>query len=147
MDLNKLVLGSAGLGVAAIGAIYLVAPQMLLDVYGIHLQSASEANILRGAYGGLFSAFALLFCLGAVSQEYTRTAQIALLAFMGGSAVGRLVSIVVDGQPHMLLVAVFVVELVYACAAALLLKVGAAETYETSPAGRSSSIRTAGSKR
>jgi uncharacterized membrane protein len=49
MSLNKMVLGSAGLGVAVIGLIYLLAPHLLLDVYGVDIQSPSEANIFRSA--------------------------------------------------------------------------------------------------
>lgn len=130
MNLNRIVLGSAGMGVAAIGATYLVAPQALLDVYGVDIQSASEANLLRGVCGGLFLAFALVFWLGALKPHLARSAQVALLAFMGGAAVGRLVSMVVDGRPHFLLVAVFFVEVVYSGAAVFLLR---AETNRAQP--------------
>jgi hypothetical protein len=119
---NRLILGSAALGIAAIGAIYLFTPQTLLSIYGIDLRSASEANLYRSAYGGLFLAFALLFGLGAIGARHSRTALLALLTFMGGLAVGRLVSVVADGWPHPLLTAVLVVELAYAGAAGVVLK-------------------------
>jgi len=127
MKLNSIVLGSAGAGIAAIGATYLGAPGLLLDVYGISLQSASEANLFRGAYGGVFIAFALLFFGGALKESLARPALFSLLAFMGGFALGRLVSMAVDGMPHILLVAIFAVEVVYAVAALYLLR---------NPAGR-----------
>jgi hypothetical protein len=120
---NRLVLGSAALGIAAIGVIYLFTPQTLLSVYGIELQSASEANLYRSGYGGLFLAFSLVFASGAIAPRRARTAQLTMLAFMGGLAGGRLVSLVADGWPHPLLTAILVVELTYAGAAAALLTV------------------------
>ncbi|MEU0208570.1 DUF4345 domain-containing protein [Streptomyces canus] len=123
MRLKKLVLGSAGLGIAVIGLIYLLAPHLLLDVYGVDIQSPSEANLFRSGSGSLFVAVAILFCLGAFDTRYTRTSLITLFTFMSGLAVGRLVSIVADGWPHALLIAVLVVEASYAGAAAYVLRV------------------------
>jgi hypothetical protein len=54
MSLNKIVLGSAGLGLAVIGLIYLLVPRVLLAVYGFDIQSPSEANI-SGAVPGHYS--------------------------------------------------------------------------------------------
>ncbi|WP_217241738.1 DUF4345 domain-containing protein [Streptomyces sp. AC555_RSS877] len=122
MSPNKVVLGSAGLGIAVIGLIYLLAPHLLLDIYGVDIQSPSEANIFRSGSGSLFVAVAILFCLGASNTRYTRTALITLFTFMSGLAVGRVVSIVVDGWPHPLLIAVLVVEASYAGAAAYVLR-------------------------
>jgi hypothetical protein len=119
---SRLLLGSASLGVAAIGIIYLFTPQTFLSIYGIDLRSASETNLYRSGYGGLFLAFAILFALGALGTQHSRTAQLALLTFMGGLAVGRLVSVVADGWPHPLLTAVLAMELTYAGAAGVVLK-------------------------
>jgi uncharacterized membrane protein len=123
MRLKKIVLGSAGLGIAVIGLIYLLAPHLLLDVYGVDIQSPSEANLFRSGSGSLFIAMAILFCLGASNTRYTRTSLITLFTFMSGLAVGRLVSIVADGWPHALLTSVLVVEAFYAGAAAYALRV------------------------
>ena len=123
MRLNKTVLGSAGLGIAVIGLIYLLAPHLLLDIYGVDIQSPSEANIFRSGSGALFVALAILFCLGAVNPRYTRTSLVTLFTVMSGLAVGRLVSIVADGWPHALLIAVLVIEASYAGAAAYVLRV------------------------
>ncbi|MEU6228008.1 DUF4345 domain-containing protein [Streptomyces sp. NPDC047042] len=123
MNLKKLVLGSAGLGIAVIGLVYLLAPHLLLDVYGVDIQSPSEANIFRSGSGSLFVALAILFFLGAANTRYTRTSLVTLFTFMSGLAVGRLVSFVADGWPHAVLIAVFVVEAFYAGAAAYVLRV------------------------
>lgn len=131
MSLKKMVLGSAGLGIAVIGLIYLLAPHLLLDIYGVDIQSPSEANIFRSGSGSLFVAVAILFCLGASNPRYTRTSLITLFTFMSGLAVGRVVSIVMDGWPHPLLIAVLVVEASYAGAAAYVLR-----TEDSSPQPR-----------
>jgi hypothetical protein len=122
VSLNKVVLASAGLGVVAIGLIYLLVPHLLLDVYRVEIQSASEANIFRSGSGGLFVALAILFCLGALNSRYTRTSLIVLFTVMSGLAIGRVVSIAADGWPHPVLVAVLVAETSYAGTAAYLLR-------------------------
>ncbi|MFF4059861.1 DUF4345 domain-containing protein [Streptomyces sp. NPDC001668] len=122
MSLKKVVLGSAGLGIAVIGLVYLFVPHLLLDVYGVDIQSPSEANLFRSGSGSLFVAMAILFCLGAVNTRYTRTSLVTLFTFMSGLAVGRLVSIVADGWPHALLTAVLVIEASYAGVAAYVLR-------------------------
>ena len=118
--MKSLVLRSAAVAVGVIGLGYLTMPGRVLAFYGVALQSTTEANIIRSAYGGLFVASALLFEIGARRADRSQTALIALAVFMGGFALGRIVSLVVDGVPHPLLVAILVVELGYACAAAFL---------------------------
>ena len=117
MSLKKMVLGSAGLGIAGPALMNRwTAPR------GVDIQSPSEANIFRSGSGSLFVAVAILFCLGASNPRYTRTSLITLFTFMSGLAVGRVVSIVMDGWPHPLLIAVLVVEASYAGAAAYVLR-------------------------
>lgn len=128
MNVNGLVLGSAGAGIAALGASYLVDPNLVLNVYGFSIQSASEANLFRAACGGMFVGFALLFCAGALKAQLARTAQFALLAFMGGLAIGRLVSMATDGVPHVVLVVALAVEVTYSGAAFYLLQNGSVRT-------------------
>ena len=81
LNLKKLVLGSAGLGIAVIGLIYLLAPHLLLDVYGVDIHSPSEANLFRSGSGSLFVALAILFFLGAANTRYTRTSLVTLFTF------------------------------------------------------------------
>ncbi len=115
--MKSLVLRSAAVALGVIGLGYLTMPARVLAFYGVALKSITEANIIRSAYGGVFVAFALLFEIGARRPDRSRTALIALAVFMGGFALGRIVSLAVDGVPHPLLVAILVVELGYACAA------------------------------
>jgi hypothetical protein len=99
----------------------LVAPNAVLGLYGMGIQSVSEANIVRSACGGIFLAFSVLFGLGALKDSYKKEGLIALLTFMGGLALGRAVSFIADGTPHLLLVGVFVVEIAYVSASGYLL--------------------------
>ncbi len=119
--MRTVVLRSAAVGVGAIGLGYLGLPGVVLGIYGVALQSVSEAAIVRSAYGGVFVAFAVLFELGARHRAYQRPALVALTVFMSGFALGRIVSLAVDGVPHPILVAILFVEIASASAAARLL--------------------------
>lgn len=116
------VLRSASIGVGTIGLAYLLALEHVLAVYGETIHSVTEAAILRSAYGGVFVAFAVLFELGARRERLAGAALAALATFMGGFALGRVVSLVTDGVPHPVLVAILIVELGYAGAAGALLR-------------------------
>jgi len=121
MSFKGFVLISAALGVGAIGTGYLISPQYMLAFYSVTLDSINEASIIRSVYGGLFLGFAVLFLAGALKQEYSRPALLALLAFMGGFAVGRVISLLADGVPSPLVLGLFGLEVTFASAAAYLL--------------------------
>jgi uncharacterized membrane protein YjjP (DUF1212 family) len=121
MNLKIALLLSAALGIGTIGCGYVIAPQFMFGLYGISLQSVNELNMVRSAYGGLFVGFAVLFLLGAIRPLLSRPAMYALFTFMAGFAVGRIVSVVVDGRPSMLIAALMVLEVSYASAAAYFL--------------------------
>lgn len=121
-QIKKLVLHSAAFGLAIIGAVYLVAPGAMFSLYGISMETATELSMVRSAYGGVFIAFAMLFAAGAFNPQLSNTALYALCAFMGGFAAGRVVSLVLDGAPHPLLIVILAVEIFYAVAAVVLLR-------------------------
>ncbi len=121
MKLRIAVLLSASLGIGAVGLGYLVSPQFMYGLYGIGLESVNELNMVRSAYGGLFLGFAALFLLGALSTNLAKPALIALLAFMAGFALGRTVSVFVDGIPSPLILSLIVFEITYTALAAYLL--------------------------
>jgi hypothetical protein len=64
----------------------------------------------------------VLWILGALRSSLTRAAVIAEVVFMIGLALGRLVSIVVDGLPSLLLVAYMVLEIAMGSWGILILK-------------------------
>ncbi|MES9925741.1 MAG: DUF4345 domain-containing protein [Candidatus Thiodiazotropha endolucinida] len=121
MKLRIAVLLSASLGIGAIGLGYLVSPQFMYGLYGIGLETVNELNMVRSAYGGLFFGFAILFLLGALRANLAKPALIALLTFMAGFALGRIVSVLVDGVPSPLILSLIVAEIAYTALAVYLL--------------------------
>ncbi len=121
MKLKSVVLLSASIGIGFIGLGYLISPQFMYGFYGIDLETVNEANMVRSAYGGLFLGFAVLFFLGVRWYQLATPALIALLASMAGFAVGRVVSIIVDGMPSPLILSLIVFEIIYSVLAAYLL--------------------------
>ncbi|MEM7585322.1 MAG: DUF4345 domain-containing protein [Acidobacteriota bacterium] len=121
MKLKSVVLLSASLGIGVIGLGYLISPQFMYGLYGIEIETVNEANMVRSAYGGLFLGFGILFLMGSLRDQFARPALIALLTFMASFAVGRIVSIVVDGMPAPLILSLIVFEIVYSALAAYLL--------------------------
>ena len=121
MKLKAIALLSASLGIGVIGLGYLFSPQMMYGLYGIGLETVNEANMVRSAYGGLFLGFAVLFFLGARRDQLATPALVALLTFMSGFALGRIVSVLVDGVPAPLILLLIVFEITYAALAGYLL--------------------------
>jgi nitrate reductase gamma subunit len=74
MKFIAFILLSAALGIGAIGVGYMLVPDWMYSLYGIGIESVNEANMVRGAYGGLFVASAVLFLLGALQAQFTRPA-------------------------------------------------------------------------
>ncbi len=121
MKLASAVLLLASLGIGVIGLGYLLSPHTMYGLYGIGLETVNEANMVRAAYGGLFLGFAILFLLGGLQDQFTRPALVALLTFMAGFAVGRIVSLIVDGMPSLIIISLIVFEVVYSALAVYLL--------------------------
>ena len=71
---------------------------------------------------GLYLGMVLLWIMGAMNESYERPAIIAEVFFMSGLAVGRLLSVLVDGVPHWLLLGYIAVEVALAIAGIALLR-------------------------
>ncbi len=113
MSLDKIVLLSASIGVGIIGLGYLISPQFMYSFHGIEIVSINQFNVVRGAYGGLFVTFSILFLIGVISSKFTLTSLTSLLTFMLGFAIGRIVSMFVDGTPSLIIHGLTVTELFY----------------------------------
>jgi hypothetical protein len=114
MRRKELVLISTALSIGAIGLGYLISPQFMLSFYGVTVDSVTEASIIRSSYGGLFFGFSLLLLFWSLNQNTHKHALLALLAFMGGFASGRIVSLSVDGMPGPLVFVLILIEVTYA---------------------------------
>ena len=71
---------------------------------------------------GLYLAMVLLWIVGATNERYERAAITSEIFFMSGLALGRMLSVLIDGWPHWLLASYIVVEVVLAIAGIALLR-------------------------
>jgi hypothetical protein len=106
-----LIFCSVGLVPIALG--YGAKPSSTLDVlFGISVETTNLTHIMR-AVMGLYLGMVVFWLCGAFNSSLTGAALAACAVFMLGLAVGRLLSVALDGLPHWLLV-------VYACLEILL---------------------------
>jgi hypothetical protein len=104
-----LLFSAAGLFVIALG--YGVAPATVLPrALDVTVEGTDLTHIFR-AVMGLYLGMIVLWVLGAFCTSLTRAAVIAEVAFMFGLALGRVVSIAIDGVPSALLVVYTVLEI------------------------------------
>jgi hypothetical protein len=115
-----LLFSAAGLFVIALS--YGVAPAAILPIaLDVTVERTDLTHIFR-AVMGLYLGMIILWVLGAFRANLTRVAVIAEVTFMFGLALGRVVSIVIDGIPSMLLVVYAVLEIVMGLWGVLILK-------------------------
>jgi hypothetical protein len=116
---------SVGLVPIALG--YGALPAVSLDaLFGVKVETVNLAHIMR-AIMGLYLGMVVLWVWGAFSTSMERPALVACAVFMLGLAAGRILSLLVDGMPHWLLVVYAILEVVLGVSAIVLLR-------KTSPA-------------
>lgn len=122
--MQKLTLWGAGLMMLVVGALHLVAPQMMMKEPGIELLSVNHFHVIRAAYGGAYLGIAVLFLLGALQPAFRRLSLVAVAVVFAGFAVGRIVSLALDGWPVPLYLGVLAAELLFAAMACAALQRG-----------------------
>lgn len=120
--IGTIALAGAGLAMLVVGAQHLAAPQMMMATPGIELISVNHYHIIRAAYGGAYLGIAALFLSGLVRPALRSFALLAVAMLFGGFAFGRLVSLVLDGVPVALYLAVLTFEVVFAALALMALR-------------------------
>jgi hypothetical protein len=104
-----LLFSAAGLLLVALS--YGVAPGIVLpSILDLNVDGTDQTHIFR-AIMGLYLGMITLWIFGALRSDFARAAVVAEIFFMLGLAGGRLLSIIVDGIPSVLLVAYTVVEI------------------------------------
>lgn len=104
-----LVLCAVGLMPIALG--YGASPSVSLDaLFGITVDTINLTHIMR-AVMGLYFGMVVLWLWGAFSRSMTGPALVGCAVFMLGLAAGRLLSFVLDGMPHWLLIVYTVLEI------------------------------------
>jgi len=110
MNTQAVFLLVAAVGLTPIALSYGLMPQHSLSfLFGIDAQAVNVAHIFR-AIMGLYLALVLFWIVGALKKQIALSALYSLVVFMLGLALGRLLSLVVDGMPHWLLVVYFILE-------------------------------------
>jgi hypothetical protein len=105
-----------------VGGLHLINPQMMMNTPGIELSTVNHLHAVRAAYGGAYLGMAVLFLLGALNKVPVRFALLSVAVLFGGFALGRIVSIAVDGMPVGLYLGVLSAELLFAVTALLALR-------------------------
>ena len=124
MNYRKAYLLISAVALTPVALSYGVVPELSLGwLFGISVEVPNGAHIFRGIMG-LYLGMAALWILGAMNERYERAAILSEIFFMSGLALGRLLSVLVDGQPHWLLVGYILVEVVLAVAGIALLRRG-----------------------
>ncbi|WP_061035928.1 MULTISPECIES: DUF4345 domain-containing protein [Vibrio] len=104
MKIQSIFLLLAAAGLTPIALSYGFSPvDSLSFLFGIDASSVNVSHIFR-AVMGLYLALAMFWVMGAMSTKYRLPALYSLVIFMWGLAMGRLLSLLVDGMPHWLLV-------------------------------------------
>jgi hypothetical protein len=115
-----LLFSAAGLFVIALS--YGIDPKTILPkALDLTVEGTDLTHIFR-AVMGLYLGMIVLWVLGAFRESLTRTAVIAEIVFMFGLALGRVLSIVVDGIPSALLIVYTLLEVAMGLWGVLVLK-------------------------
>lgn len=111
MTKESIFLLLAAVGLTPIALSYGLMPQASMSyLFDIDASSVNSSHIFR-AIMGLYFAMVVFWIAGTRKESLTAPALWSLTIFMLGLAAGRLLSIVIDGIPHPLLVTYLVLEI------------------------------------
>jgi hypothetical protein len=109
---NKAFLIFCAVGLVPIALGYGAKPSYTLDaLFGINVDTTNLTHIMR-AVMGLYLGMVVLWLWGAVKNKMTAPALVSCAIFMLGLAAGRVLSFILDGLPHWLLVVYAALEIV-----------------------------------
>ncbi len=113
MQIKKYYLIFAFCCIAVIALLYGISPQWFARVFlNEPVLNYNLAHILR-AVMGLYLALGLFWLYAAFDDKYRNTAVLTLLIFCAGLVSGRLISVLIDGQPASLLSLYIFLEFVF----------------------------------
>jgi hypothetical protein len=109
---DKVFLIFCAVGLVPIALGYGAKPSYTLDaLFGITVDTTNLTHIMR-AVMGLYLGMVVFWLFGAFKQSMTGPALAACGVFMLGLAAGRILSLIMDGIPHWLLLVYTVLEIV-----------------------------------
>lgn len=110
MAFDRFILIFAATGLIPIALTYGISPTTVLTyLYGFDVIGINEPHIFR-AVMGLYFAQIIFWYMGFAKDELRRPALYMLATFMLGLAMGRVLSIVIDGVPNWLLLLYLLLE-------------------------------------
>ncbi|MCU1297042.1 MAG: hypothetical protein JWO91_1320 [Acidobacteriaceae bacterium] len=95
MKLDRIALAITAAAFAGFGAASFIRPQILTKV-GLRAASSTGTAEIRAMYGGMELGFGLFFAIAAMRLNPSREALLAQVCGIGGLAVGRLASLLID---------------------------------------------------
>ena len=123
MNIRQIFLLITAAGLIPIALSYGVMPgKSLVYLFDMDIQGTNGVHIFR-AIMGLYLALSLFWIAGAFNIRLRQAALYSLILFMFGLAAGRMLSLVLDGIPHWLLIVYLLLELVFGAIGTLLLKI------------------------
>ena len=117
---NRAFLIFCAVGLVPIALGYGAMPSVTLDaLFGITVDTTNLTHIMR-AVMGLYLGMVIFWLWGAFKPSMTGPALAGCAVFMLGLAAGRILSFIIDGMPHWLLVVYAVLEIVLGLIAVML---------------------------
>ena len=109
---NRVFLIFCAVGLVPIALGYGAKPSVTLDaLFGITVDTTNLTHIMR-AMMGLYLGMVVIWLYGAFRPSMTLPALLSCAVFMLGLAAGRILSFILDGLPHWLLVVYAALEIV-----------------------------------
>ncbi|UPR33744.1 DUF4345 domain-containing protein [Vibrio cyclitrophicus] len=118
MKKENIFLLAASLGIFPVALTYGLFQHMF---FGIELNTIEMTNIFRATMG-LYMAMGAFWLVAAFNTKYTLSALHSVIVFMSGLAIARIVSMLVDGTPNIILIGYTVIEAVIAFSGYIALK-------------------------
>lgn len=119
---QKIILLLAGFGLIPIALGYGFNPEKTLTpLYGFPVDNINLRHIMR-AVMGLYLAQVVFWFMGAINDKFRIPAMYCMVVFMLGLAGGRLLSLIVDGVSHWLLIVYLGLELAFGIVGMKLIK-------------------------
>ena len=117
MNKESIFLLVAAVGLTPVALAYGLVPATTVPMlYGVEIDSINITHIFR-AVMGLYLAMIIFWILGATREPLRLAALCSVVVFMGGLAMGRLLSLFVDGIPAAPLVIYLLLEVGFALVA------------------------------
>ena len=117
---TKVFLILVGLAFLNVAIQSFINPQSIMDFVNVTLDNISARNSTRAYYGGVNLTFALFLIYGAFKDK--KTALILSSLYGGGFVLGRVYSIVFEGQPSTFIITWLIIELTLTIVSLFLLK-------------------------